>query len=234
MPLPNNYLSAKDEQNVILQLTASFNGLCATIACPDARFAQLVNGTISLIPSVTGSVSYRNRDIVSYLNNNAYINRTQTLNNVIAIILESPHVDEYIGPNIAPAMGYTGRLFFKHFNALFSHSSLYGQISKNITYDLVFVNSVQYQTSCGAKPLTSYKNKLRRDNNWIYIFQNYSSSDLQNRLRALKPVLIINLCTKGLKGLNSYVDKAIMPLYPNIYTVGDHPSNWYKHNARIN
>lgn len=232
MPLPNNFLSNVDNQAALQQLSASNNGVYESRTCPDARFARLINGIIHQIPDTSGNTSTKNRDIVLYSNNGAFVVANENLKNVIAIILESPHVDEFAN-YVAPAMGRTGDYFFSHFNRLFAQSCLYASLSKNIDYDMVFVNSVQYQTSCGAVPLSKYCNKKRRDKNWVNIFQSSSSSDLKKRLNALRPVLVLNLCTKGIENLNSMVDTEIRPLYGTSYTVGNHPSYWNHPNAKI-
>lgn len=233
MPLPYNFLSEDEEQKVIQQLTLSSNNKPATVPCRDARFARLKNGTICPIPDMDGNISERNRDVILYSRNGASVERKPMLKNVIAIILESPHVCEFKNSVNVPAMGSSGRLFFAHFDSLFSSSSLCKQISLNKNYDMVFVNSIQYQTSCGAYPLSDKTNKKRRDSNWISIFNSCGANDLCDRLRALNPVLVLNLCTKSLNDLNSKVDAVVRPIYHGQYTTGWHPTNWYKTEAKI-
>lgn len=233
MPLPNNYLSNAEERKAVQQLTSSNNGACETVSCPDARFARLVNGKIAEIPNSHGTLDIKSRDPIRYSITGATVTAKDKLQNVIVLILESPHIEEFSGKVIAPAMGRTGEHCFRYFDKLFAKSCLASRISKNKQYDLVFVNSVQYQTSCGASPLTDKANKQRRDVNWTTIFNGGSSDDLLKRLAALKPVLVLNLCTKSTMNLQAAVEAKVKPKYPKNYTIGDHPFNWFKPSARI-
>lgn len=234
MPSPDNYLSKKEDMFAVEQLRNSCDGNCKTLACPDARFARLINGKIVEIPDSRGRFSTKNRDPIKYVQAGASVIAKDKLQNVIVLILESPHIDEFAGNIIAPAMGRTGEHCFRYFDKLFAKSCLASHISKSKQYDLVFVNSVQYQTSCGASPLTDKVNKQRRDTNWMTIFNNGSSEDLLKRLSALKPVLVLNLCTKSSMGLQTAVDEIVRPKYSKNYTTGDHPFNWFKPSAKIN
>ena len=233
MPLPNNYLSNAEEHKAIQQLTSSNNGVCATVSCPDARFARLVNGKIAAIPDSRGVLDIKNRDPIRYSITGAAVAAKDKLQNVIVLILESPHIDEFSGKVIAPAMGKTGEHCFRYFDKLFAKSCLGSHILKNKRYDLVFVNSVQYQTSCGVSLLTDKANKQRRDNNWMTIFNGGASDDLLKRLYALNPVLVLNLCTKSTMNLQTAVDAKVRPKYYQKYTTGDHPFNWFKPSAKI-
>lgn len=234
MPSPNNYLSKTEDKFAVNQLQNSCGGSCKTSACPDARFARLINGKISEIPDAKGILDIKNRDPILYSRNGAVVASKDKLQNVIVLILESPHIDEFAGKIIAPAMGRTGEHCFRYFDKLFGKSRLASHISKRKQYDLVFVNSVQYQTSCGASPLTNKVNKQRRDVNWMAIFNGGSSEDLLKRLAALNPVLVLNLCTKSTMGLQAAVEATVKSKYPQNYTTGDHPFNWFKPSAKIN
>ena len=233
MPSPNNYLSKTEDAFAVNKLRNSCGGNCKTTTCPDARFARLVNGKITEIPNSQGKLDIKNRDPILYSMTGATVAAKEKLQNVIVLILESPHIDEFSGQIVAPAMGRTGEHCFRYFDKLFAKSSLASHISKSKQYDLVFVNSVQYQTSCGASPLTDKANKQRRDDNWMAIFKKCSSNDLLKRLAALKPVLVLNLCTKSTMNLQDTVDATVKPKYPRNYTVGDHPFNWFKPTASI-
>lgn len=191
--------------------------------CPDAYFANLVEG--KLLPLNNDK---KTRDFIDYnIRNQCTTKNKVKLNNVIAIILESPHIYEFENNTTpkGPACGTTGRLFFDKFLNLLDASNLREFLSGE--YNLVFVNSVQYQTSCGLK-LSDNKNKIKRDENWEKVFiDNGGEADLKNRLDALKPVCIMNLCTKGLKNLQLEVDRSILRYYHDgIYTYGSHPSTW--------
>jgi hypothetical protein len=237
--LPQNYLTPSQASFATKQISRSCGGNCIQVVCPDALAARLINGRITPITPGTGKNLILSRDEVHYQNNlTATLHSGNPLNAVIAVVLESPHKAEYIGNPIAPAKGRTGLLFFKKFDALFQKSKLGWQISPNSIYNIVLVNSVQYQTSCGL-PLSGKKNranKQRRDCNWESIFRNGSARDLQKRLSALKPILVLNLCTGGLNrthSLQSMVDVAIKQQYQGRYTTGCHPSSWFSPNAYI-
>ena len=180
-------------------------------------------------------VDYKRRELIYYSASNsirtATVESNDGLKNVIAVILESPHKDEFSGCITAPAMGRTGDYFFKYFNQLFPKSRLYRKINPKQTYDLVFVNAVQYQTSCGASLWKCPTNLKQRNKNWKKIFQDCGGAyDLLKRLKALHPCLVLNLCTggKAAYGLRSRVKNRVQKKYPDCYTCGTHPSSWTK------
>lgn len=149
------------------------------------------------------------------------------------IILESPHVNEYdpiTKAAIGPAMGKTGCNFEKYFDTIIKNSKIYNSIC-NSYYDIVLINSVQYQCSLGL-PLSKYS-KLR-NTNWISCFNGGNlSTDLENRLTALNPSFIINLCTEKLR---QYVSNYIMQgkiISPYKLTDGNHPVSWTNPAFRI-
>lgn len=135
-------------------------------------------------------------------------------NKTIVIVLESPHVAEYIGDYVSPALGTTGRNLGKHL-----HSVLSGVVS-NDKYRIILMNSVQYQCSLGEKP------GMYRDNMWLKLwFKEKMNNDFVKRLQSYKPDIIFNFCTKGdhsierglPKGCKSvinkkYIDYCIKPL----------------------
>lgn len=186
--------------------------------CPDQYFADLTNG--QLISRIREDIEYHENTTANGINGTM-------LNRVIAIVLESPHKEEFGNEGLpkGPAMGKTGKFFIRNkggFIDFISNSSVSCILKGN--YQLVYVNSVQYQTSLGKslKPLTV---KTDRDNIWLSVFNNDGGVvDLKQRLDALKPQLVINLCTKGVKNLQLYVDNAISVPYK--YTFGTHPSTW--------
>ena len=186
--------------------------------CPDQYFANLENGSL---------IEKNREDIIYNKDKKATLVNGTILNNIIAIVLESPHTNEFDnnGLPIGPAMGVTGKRFIrekKGFIDFISSSSVKYILKGN--YKLVYVNSIQYQTSLGKK-LSEINNKITRDDIWISIFEEHGGKvDLKKRLNALNPVLIINLCTKGLKNLQLYVNNEIKTL--SKYTFGTHPSTW--------
>ena len=155
-----------------------------------------------------------------------YIGNIPIVNPVIAVVLESPHKDEYnAGVPLGPARGTTGRLFDSKFQNIFSQSVL-NRHYLSTTYDVILINGVQFQCSLGL-PLSNSNNKLNRDANWLNIFNNHGgSADIVDRLQSLNPALIINLCTKGYSNLQMILDRRLRFALSYPYTYGTHPSTW--------
>lgn len=186
--------------------------------CNDQFCATFLNGKVNKCARKNVIYDFRNKTI------------NLTKKNIIAVILESPHKYEFdqAGNALGPAMGSTGRLFFKKFNLLFSKSKLYRSCIKiNTTYNIVFINSIQYQTSCGNS-LRTMASRTVRDQIWLYMFHEKGSINFLTRLKCLNPTCIINLCTKGVYNLQLEVDNSIKSSnnYKGIYTYGTHPSTW--------
>lgn len=158
----------------------------------------------------------------------------EELTNPIAIVLESPHIEEFKG-KIGPAKDATGRCFFLHFKELIKKSVIYNEIN-TVEHDIVFMNSIQYQCSLG-KCLTKTKNKKQRDDNWILCFEDENSCDIERRLQAINPFATINLCTQGkgsvprLRNLQQMLHVKIS--YMKNYTWGSHPYSWLKEENRF-
>ena len=163
---------------------------------------------------------------VDYLNGLAYESTTgNLLKKTVVIVLESPHKSEYHN-NIpqGPARGNTGKLFNNKINSLIQGSRIYPSIN-NGTYDVLFINSVQFQCSLGNR-LTTSTNKNTRDKNWLDIFYNFNGSgDLSNRIMSLNPIAVINLCTMENVNLQLHVDRVLNSQNYN-YTIGTHPCTW--------
>ncbi len=158
----------------------------------------------------------------------------------IVIILESPHIDEYCkhcGSPLGPAQGNTGKFFDEYFFKLIRKSNIYKNIRHGV-HAVVFVNAVQYQCSLG-NALSGAKNtanRAMRDQNWMKCMSNGCTADLIQRIDALSPYAIINLCTNGSQNLRSVVDGLIKQNFPSVYyTQGNHPSSWWcPNNRKIN
>lgn len=189
-----------------------------TLPCPDQYFGDLTGG--QFVIRVREDIEYHENLTASGV-------RGTKLDNVIAIVLESPHKNEFgvNGLPKGPAMGTTGNFFSRNnrgFIDFVSNSSV--SYILNGIYKLIYVNSVQYQTSLGMS-LKKNSNRNNRDNIWLSVFNKDGGDiDLKKRINALKPELIINLCTKGVKNLQLYVDNTISAPYK--YTFGTHPSTW--------
>lgn len=213
--------------------------------CPDQVRGRLVNGVYEDkdIKRVTNFVDYelsKERLPFAKLGN-------EKLESVMAIILESPHTDEFELKDgklkaIGPAQGKTGIRFKEKFEDILKGSDIYQNIKEGI-YPIVILNAIQFQCSCGNN-LQVYKNKKARDKNWVACFKSECLNDLKLRLQALQPCAIINLCTKGLhtksrpdlqSKLNEYISEHKC-LFPNAaYAIGYHPSIWWNSKcAKIN
>lgn len=123
-------------------------------------------------------------------------------------------------------MGKTGKRFDENIGKILS--SIEKIDIKNNDYDIILINAVPYQCSEG-KTLSKYKNKIKRDNNWIeYITQEENKEDLKRRIELLHPKYVINLCTIGIKNLQLMLQNIIcdnMQRYK--YGYGSHPSTWW-------
>ena len=154
--------------------------------------------------------------------------------NCILIILESPHFDEYdtnTHQAKGPAMGLTGKLFEKHFLSIINGINNNNLVlDKDLTYNIIFVNSVQYQASQGMKPL----NPSIRDKNWLDFWYQGFNADLCKRVREYGfETIVINMCTYGQNMLHNRVQGVLRCGYrkhemnmSNLHQ-SYHPSTWW-------
>lgn len=203
-------------------------------SCCDMFVGQLSNGAYT-----ANAQRYQNPDLyaIDYqLGGVVYDldNPKAFRNEILLCIIESPHRDEFSirGPvNLGyAAMGKTGRLFDRSFYNKLSQN--HGNIATG-TYDVVLLNSVQFQCSDGLRPL----NKTVRDENWnCMINDNQVYDDLLLRIESLNPQYIINLCTKGNINLQLILHTKLLTdnvLQGTNFTHGWHPSSWYNPNSNI-
>lgn len=123
----------------------------------------------------------------------------------LAIIVESPHIDEYDYRNnpIGPAMGTTGRNI---------NNKIIEKFELEETYKLVFVEAVSYQCSAGNSPIEEQK----RDEVFKAVWHNGGKEDFVARLKKISPDIILNACTGGMRkidsgsSLNSLVQKKLI------------------------
>ncbi|NLZ37257.1 MAG: hypothetical protein GX897_07255 [Clostridiales bacterium] len=194
------------------------NGNYSDKCCPDQLVGKMVDG--DFIEVCRQNIDYQTMSGKNYVNNK--------LSSPIAIVLESPHRDEFDanGYPIGPAMGSTGTLFFKNFVKAINKSNNINL--KSGTYDIVLINSIQYQCSLGENLDKNDDNQKQRDINWILCFIHEDSCDIERRLKALSPFATINLCTKGkgsgLSNLRQLLERKIGSMIN--YTSGNHPSSW--------
>lgn len=125
---------------------------------------------------------------------------------VLAIVLESPHQDEFDNKNkqaVGPAVGTTGNNIEEYlpqvvFNYLpareVDNKTCYAPEDQipNGTYKVLLINAIQYQCSLGEDT------KQYRDNVFSEMWKNVNiRKDFIDRLAFHNPKVIINCCTKG-------------------------------------
>lgn len=209
-----NYLSG-------FNFARHINNPKAVLPCPDQFIGNFVNGKLI--------ISSHRIDIDYQTNSN-----NQSFKNSIVIVLESPHKNEFdpitLDP-LGPAMGKIGEYFSKYFEFAFVKSTYYHQFSSG-NYPIIIINAIQFQCSGGLSlsGKGNYQNKRNRDMVFITLLSNPHYNDLLLRIKAIKPKLVINLCTKGLMDLDQLVNAEIAKINNQTPTNGTHPSRWFDQN----
>lgn len=203
------------------------------LATPDQLLGKICNGQFNLI-SPRIELDYQNNTIINY---NQICDKP-----IILIILESPHIHEFNVPNSSVKMPVgtmknpsTINIFNNNFINLLNNSSLNKYVNST-DYNVIIMNSVQYQCSLGNK-LNSISSKKIRDENWINCYNSHCKADLINRISLIKPKIVINACTKGLKNLQLILHNDLNQycIINNIvYTTASHPCTWNFSYAYIN
>ena len=119
---------------------------------------------------------------------------------VIAVVLESPHKDEFENYSaIGPAVGETGENFRLFFEEMLEDAIANRQLNLiHMKYRILFINAIQYQCSLG-KPTKKYRDDIFTEM-WNYQDsnnQNIVQNDFMGRLQSHSPAIVINCCTKG-------------------------------------
>lgn len=163
-----------------------------------------------------------------------------TKRNSIVIILESPHKNEYeldqLWDKPNPAVSATGTKLGNNINDLIGAvSKSYPQINSG-KYQIVLMNSIQYQCSLGVTPLNVTVRDLVFSKIWKL---NEIRESFVTRLESYNPQFIFNLCTMGevVPHLDFLVQALINDKYlrddkVNLF-VGNHPSGWRKGNKFV-
>ena len=158
---------------------------------------------------------------------------TDKSNDIIIVVLESPHKDEYFKDGnekvaIGPAYGKTGDNFNKFFPLLLRNAIIDGKIKLNSEhYEIIFMNAIQYQCSLGDKP-SKY-----RDEFFMKCWENDAcKDDFKDRLKKYlsigKERVVINCCTTGKKNLQKMVHNEIQKICKGIPTyLCAHPCCWF-------
>lgn len=156
---------------------------------------------------------------------------------VLAIVLESPHKEEFGNNNkqaIGPAIGTSGNNLKKYlpqvvFNYLPDRTvdnTIYYAPEDQISdgkYKVLLINAIQFQCSLG-EDTKQYRDKIFSEM-WG---KDEVRDDFVKRLTSHKPCVVINACTStGDKNRKRNVQKEINNCGIKIKLLSPHPSSWY-------
>ena len=140
----------------------------------------------------------------------------------IIMVLESPHIDEFIGTP-EPAKGFTGEMIRRHLHKAlpFENISAYG---------LIIMNAIQYQCSLGVST------DLYRDRIFRAAWNHGGRESLGARVEQLfrHGDILVNCCTKGKDyqvetPLRMLVERELRRVLPGVRSIRRlHPSAWRK------
>lgn len=156
---------------------------------------------------------------------------------VICIVLESPHKDEYnsSGEPLGPALSSTGKNISDHFVDILNDAIKNGVVSiTDGDYSLLLIEAVSYQCS-NAQSLNITTNKNKRDKVFAEAWENGGKEDFLERIRSANPILIVNSCTGRMKNvdneksLKGKINEALISAgYDEITVSSPHPSSsWF-------
>lgn len=170
---------------------------------------------------------------------------TNYKNKTIAIILESPHIDEYEQNReklipIGAAQGQTGKKIEKSIESLILALKEYQVLEEQHKYRVIIINAVNYQTSLHfihEKPMNNNYRELR-DKIWLKMWTEipHIKLDFLRQLDLLKKdSILINACPKSLKPL---INQELIQ-YANRFSLfeSNHPSSteiWTKSLFKLN
>lgn len=165
-------------------------------------------------------------------------------NRKIVVLIESPHIDEFTNlgnVNSGPALGKSGDNFDKNvfnvFNGINNKNNLISFLNLNSqqeTFDVYFVNAIQYQCSLGISPINEGLRNFIFYSLWNQHYNSYKD-DLIDRLNILNPDLIINAPTKEIKknccNQNSF--SSFLKNNPKFLTASNHILYWNKNTTLV-
>ncbi|MBO7086182.1 MAG: hypothetical protein J6W25_03600 [Bacilli bacterium] len=198
------------------------------ICCPDQFVAEIKNMKLSNRIYETISYYYDEKGVPKYSS------EYKSDNKIIAVVLESPHIDEYqyINGVVVPKGPLIGswKLFKENFAGLLYKE--FQNLDKSQDYVICFINAIQYQCSLG-KPLTGKNSySLEKNRNVINAWYSGFNNDLVYRLKATNPDIIINLSGISMK-ISKLIDAMLKKDFPNVLKAyGTHPSRWNKNATR--
>lgn len=166
-------------------------------------------------------------------------------NKTIAIILESPHIDEYeqnkekLTP-IGAAQGLTGKKIEKNMNQLIRTLNEYQVIEEQHKYRVIIINAVHYQTSLHFIHEKAMNNNYRelRDKIWVKMWTEMPQikNDFLKQIETLKKdSILINACPKSLK---PFINQEFIPYASKFHLFeSNHPTSteiWTKSLFKLN
>lgn len=186
------------------EVIASSSRLIESRSCPDQYMGSL--------SQILGRQTFSERSLATMRPNSP----------CIIVVLESPHVDEFIG-DLGPAKGFTGEMIRMHL-----HKALpLGNIS---AYGLIVMNAIQYQCSLGVST------DLYRDRVFRAAWNHGGRESLGARVEQLfrHGDILVNCCTKGKDyqvetPLRMLVERELRRVLPGVRSIRRlHPSAWRK------
>lgn len=195
--------------------------------CPDQIVASIKNNGDEFIWSKkieTKQSKKKNNTKIELFKRKSIKKGLNIPNNIILLILESPHTDEFAGGEInGPAFGQTGKNINDKFIEMLNNSSIKDILPQEEICKIILVNAIQYACSCGIN-LDVLKNSMLK-NVWEH---DEVKEDFRNRIEIIKKastkkLVVINCCTKPIK---ESVGNEIKKVFnENIYEA-PHPAYW--------
>lgn len=190
-------------------------------------------GTITVNSNMNLSFDFWFEDTLRVKQKNVLGRIPSSNDDIIAIVLESPHKNEYKDVSfIHPALYITGRNLQSKFKDVVSHFE--NDLVGGKTYHVYLINAIPFQ--CSLNEAThKYRTKIFK-----YVWDNGGEASFKRTLKDYHPSIIYNLCTVGkktaiCKSLRKLVDNAIhasgMNSSPKVHS-GAHPSSWSNKNNR--
>lgn len=186
------------------EVIASSSRLIEVRSCPDQYMGSL--------SQILGSQTFPERVLATMRPNSP----------CIIMVLESPHVDEFIG-DLGPAKGFTGEMIRMHLRTALPIENL-------SAYGLIVMNAIQYQCSLGVNT------DLYRDRVFRSAWETGGRESLGDRVEQLYRYgdIIMNCCTKGKDyqvetPLRMLVERELRRVLPGVRSIRRlHPSAWRK------
>lgn len=158
---------------------------------------------------------------------------------IIAIVLESPHKDEYKG-TVSPLLAtnssvrlrnYLLPMLYNFITTISCQGSIYSRGTREIEngiYRIKLINAVQFQCSLGGNLSDKHVQEIKNEIVCCCLKNRIFANDFSNRLKDVS--IIINCCTGQkdgkIDGLQKNVQDIIDKKYPNkIRLFGYHPSS---------